>query len=91
MVSCLNHHVSILKLTVHDAYTDYLISGRMPEPLPEDGAWCRPKLQRTKWFDLFDQGERVEAFRALWGVLAYLTRAPGVVAASNDTEMSGTA
>ena len=74
MVSSLNHHVSILKLTVHKAYVDALISGAMPDPIPEDAAWCKPKLQRSQWYDLFDLDQRVEAFRGLWGIMTYLTR-----------------
>lgn len=74
MVSSLNHHLSILKLTVHDAYTEYIRTEEFPDPPPEDLNWCSPKLQRTQWYDLFDMEQRVEAYRALWGVMAYLTR-----------------
>ena len=77
MVSSLNHHISILKLTVHGAYVDYLTSATVPHPPPEDSEWSVPKLQRTQWFDLFDVEQRVEAFRGLWGVMAYLTRDTG--------------
>lgn len=92
MVSSLNHHISILKLTVHEAYVDFLVSGAMPNPRPDNARWCRPKLQRSRWLDLFDMEQRVEAFRDLWGVMAYLTReaeAGGKTDAS-DTAMSGT-
>ena len=75
--SSLNHHISILKLTIHAAYVDYLTSAALPEPLPEDPEWSQPKLQRTEWFDLFDVEQRVEAFQGLWGVMAYLTREVG--------------
>ena len=74
LVSSLNHHISILKMSVHGAYVDYLTSATMPQPHPEDAEWSVPKLQRTKWFDLFDVEQRVEVFRGLWGVMAYLTR-----------------
>ncbi|KAI5364132.1 hypothetical protein Slin14017_G060960 [Septoria linicola] len=74
MVSSLNHHISILKLRVHVAYLEYLRTETMPNPLPEDTKWSRPELQRTKWYDLLDVDERVQAFRALWGVSAYLFR-----------------
>ncbi|KAL2358468.1 hypothetical protein BJ546DRAFT_832950 [Cryomyces antarcticus] len=75
MISSLNHHISILKLTVHPAYIDYLTFGTLPEPLPAHGSWCSPSLQRTKWYDLFDLDDRVGAFRALWGIMSYLMRA----------------
>jgi hypothetical protein len=77
LVSSLNHHLSIVKLTVHGAYMDYLTSATLPQSPPEDDQWCQPKLQRTEWFDLFDIKQRVEAFRGLWGVMAYLTRDVG--------------
>lgn len=74
LVSSLNHHISIIKLTVHDAYVDHLTSGTLPQPFPKESEWSRPKLQRSAWFDLFDAEQRVEAFRGLWGAMAYLCR-----------------
>ncbi|KAK3627778.1 hypothetical protein LTR56_019011 [Elasticomyces elasticus] len=68
MVSSLNHHISIVKLTVHDAYTDSLVAGTSLEDLP------KPTLQRSQWFDLFDSQQRVQTLRGVWGVMAYLTR-----------------
>ncbi|KAI7157297.1 hypothetical protein KC316_g13947 [Hortaea werneckii] len=76
MVSSLNHHICILKLTVHVAYIDYLVTGEMPEPRPQEEEWYRPRLQRSQWYDLFAMDQRVEAYRALWGVMSYLTREP---------------
>lgn len=61
-------------MTIHRAYMDYVTSGTMPHPLPGDPDWCSPEVQRSQWFDLFDADERREAFRGLWGVMAYLTR-----------------
>ncbi|KAI7602614.1 hypothetical protein D0864_14925 [Hortaea werneckii] len=74
MVSSLNHHICILKLTVHVAYIDYLVSGGMPEPRAQGEEWDRPRLQRSQWYDLFAMDQRVDAYRALWGVISYLTR-----------------
>ncbi|KAF2173778.1 hypothetical protein M409DRAFT_16050 [Zasmidium cellare ATCC 36951] len=74
MVSALNHHISILKLTVHGAYIDYLLTEQLPNPMPSDPAWCAPRLQRTQWYDLLDIEQRVQAFCVLWGIMAYLTR-----------------
>ncbi|KAK5710651.1 hypothetical protein LTR17_018755 [Elasticomyces elasticus] len=72
MVSSLNHHISIVKLTVHDTYIDSLVAGKSLEDRP------KPTLQRSQWFDLFDPQQRVEALRGIWGVMAYLTRESGV-------------
>lgn len=74
MVSSLNHHICLLKLHVHSAYLDYLTDGRLPETQPLDANWCSPKLQRTRWFDLFSIEDRTEAMRGLWGVMSYLLR-----------------
>lgn len=74
LVSCVFHHVSILKLTVHDAYTDYLTTGVMPNPEPKEEDWSMPRLDRTSWYDLLDMMNRVEAFRIIWGVMEYLNR-----------------
>ena len=74
MISSLYHHISIVKLTVHCAYLDFLGSGKLPRPLPEQNDWCRPILQRSHWHDLFDMEERVLAFRGIWGVMEYLNR-----------------
>ncbi|KAF2724291.1 hypothetical protein K431DRAFT_155641 [Polychaeton citri CBS 116435] len=74
MVSSLNHHISVLKLTVHDAYLEYLESATSPNPAPLQQDWCQPRLQRTKWFDIFDVDERQEAFTAITDVMTYLTR-----------------
>lgn len=75
MVSSLNHHISLLQLHVHPAYLEYLTDGKLPESQPSDPDWCSPKLQRTRWFDLFKIEDRAEAMRGLWGVMSYLLRA----------------
>jgi len=74
MISSLNHHISIVKLTVHNAYMDYLVSGTLPVPTPGQSDWCRPRLERSEWLDLFDKEQRVLAFRGIWGIMDYLTR-----------------
>ncbi|KAF2773665.1 hypothetical protein EJ03DRAFT_285864 [Teratosphaeria nubilosa] len=77
MVSSLNRHICVVKLTVHEAYVDSLATGAAPVPPPEDSQWCRPRLQRSQWFDLFDMDQRIDAFRGLWGIMAYLSREVG--------------
>lgn len=74
MVSSLNHHISLLKLRIHPAYLEYITEGRLPKEAPTDSDWFSPKLQRTKWFDLFNVDDRTEAMRGIWGVMAYLMR-----------------
>jgi len=75
MVSSLNHHISLLKLCIHPAYLAYITEGKLPDQSPSDSDWCSPKLSRTRWFDLFNIDDRIEAMRGLWGILSYLMRA----------------
>ncbi|KAF1985707.1 hypothetical protein K402DRAFT_446855 [Aulographum hederae CBS 113979] len=75
MLSSLNHHISLLKLRVHRSYTDFLTTNEFPsESIPQDPEWCKPRLQRTRWYDLLQPDDRVEAMAGLWGVIAYLMR-----------------
>jgi hypothetical protein len=76
LVSSLNHHISILKMTVHSAYLEYLNTGIVPSMPPEDELWCAPQVQRSPWYDLFESEGRTEALRGLWGVMGYLARTP---------------
>lgn len=70
MLSSVNHHVSFLRLRVHPEYLKWLATG-VP---PEDPEWHVLDLKRTRWFDLFDQGDRVEALDGLWGLFGYMMR-----------------
>lgn len=88
MVSSLNHHLCFLKLSVHGAYMDYLESALLPNPLPSDPDWCKPKLQRSHWYDLFDRDQRVTAFKSLWAIMTYLTRDTSA-AGQEDEQMTG--
>jgi hypothetical protein len=90
MLSSLNHHLSILKLTVHETYLDSLATGTQASNA--ERGWQRPRLQRSKWFDIFNCEQRIEAFRCLWGVMAYLTRDDERLedSANGDATMTGT-
>ncbi|KAK8206114.1 hypothetical protein IWZ01DRAFT_66588 [Phyllosticta capitalensis] len=72
--SCLNHHVALLHLHVHPAYLDFLQTGEIPSPAPQDPAWCRPVLRRSRWYDFFSVADRVELFCGLWGLFGWLVR-----------------
>lgn len=74
MISSLNHHISVLKLRVHPLYTQYLLEGNLPNKSEAGYAWASPVLHRTRWYDLFNVRDRVEAMRGLWGVMGYLMR-----------------
>lgn len=74
MVSSLNHHISLLRLRIHPAYLELITEGRLPVETPPESDWCSPKLQRTRWFDLFNIEDRAEAMRGVWGIMSYLMR-----------------
>ncbi len=83
MVSSLNHHISILHMLVSPAYLHYLATGTTrdttspspshPSPNPPLPSDCL-ELRRTRWYDLLDAGDRAEAMRGVWGVMACLMR-----------------
>jgi hypothetical protein len=73
MISSLNHHISVLQLRVHPLYLQHLTEGTLPEE-PLKLNWFSPKLQRTRWFDLFNVDDRTEAMRGIWGVMSYVMR-----------------
>lgn len=73
MISSLYHHIAIVKLEVHPLYLEYLSTGLVPQGNPNP-AWYAPKIQRTRWYDLFVSEDRAEALRCLWGVFSYSMR-----------------
>ncbi|EPS29161.1 hypothetical protein PDE_04110 [Penicillium oxalicum 114-2] len=76
MISSINHHISILHLRVHQRYLDILTNGTSTVA-PEsdiDQPWHVLKLQRTKWFDLLDASDRVEALKSVWTLFHYQLR-----------------
>ncbi|CRG90470.1 hypothetical protein PISL3812_07514 [Talaromyces islandicus] len=74
MVSQLNHHVSILHLRVHRRYIECLTDGgsKTTDGGLSEHPWDVLKLRRSKWYDLMDKEQRVEAFQGLWRVFHYL-------------------
>jgi hypothetical protein len=74
MVSSLNHHISVLRLRVHPLYLQYITDGTLPASTPTEADWHTPKLQRTRWFDLFNINDRSEAMIGIWGIMSYLMR-----------------
>lgn len=73
LVSCVNHHICILRGRVPDKLTEAL-SGEIGgvEGL-ERGEGV--KVWRSKWYDLFLKEDRVEAMDCVWGMMAWLMRA----------------
>lgn len=77
MVSAINHHVAILHLRVHRRYLDLLSTGESTfteESDTPDQPWHVLKLQRSKWYDLLDANDRVQAFKGVWSLFHYQLR-----------------
>jgi hypothetical protein len=74
MISSINHHVSILHLRVHRRYLDILTYGDSTFPATEGEPWHVLKLQRTRWFDLLDTNDRIEALKGVWQLFHHQLR-----------------
>ena len=85
MVSSINHHISVLRLRVHDRYLLWLAgeegekksttSETDTEPEPEHQQEGRIlEMKRTRWFDLFEAEDRRQAMEGLWRVMGWLMR-----------------
>ncbi|KAJ5628531.1 hypothetical protein N7490_010759 [Penicillium lividum] len=77
MVSAINHHIAILHLRVHRRYLDILTYGESNFPeesnIP-DQPWHVLTLQRTRWYNLFDANDRIEALKGVWSLFHYQQR-----------------
>jgi len=88
-LSCINHHVALLGMRVSDRYLAWLAGEEAESELkPHQAAHAQVEaqpnaqaggmgglvLRRTRWFDLFDQADRVEFVEGLWGIVAWLMR-----------------
>lgn len=79
LISSVHSHLSITHVRLSAAYLRFLETGNLPNSdheLIKDPAsdWCEFKMRKTKWFDLMVEQDRVEAARAVSGVLAFLER-----------------
>ena len=78
MISSINHHIAILHLRIHRRYLDIVTTGESSAPASSDTAeqpWYVLKLRRTRWYDLLDARDRVEAFEGVWAVFHITMRA----------------
>ncbi|KAJ5447792.1 hypothetical protein N7445_002613 [Penicillium cf. griseofulvum] len=74
MISSINHHISILHLRVHRRYLDILTNGDSTFPATEGEPWHILNLQRTRWFDLLDSNDRIEALKGVWQLFHHQMR-----------------
>jgi hypothetical protein len=42
--------------------------------VPAQHPWYALKVRRSRWYDLFDKEDRIEAMRGVWGVVGWLMR-----------------
>lgn len=75
LISSLNHHISIVNVSVSSLYIDFLTNG-----LPDKGIdvasqpWYALDVRRSKWFDLFAVEDRAQVLRGVWAIMGYLMR-----------------
>lgn len=88
LVSSLNHHVCIVRARVPDGLLAALggerAEGAKGAERVEGGSgievegggeeWERVEIRRSKWYDLYQSSERVEAMGVIWGMMAWLMR-----------------
>ncbi|KAM0285477.1 hypothetical protein ACHAQH_001427 [Verticillium albo-atrum] len=92
VVSCLFHHVSILRVRVPDRLLEVL-GGAADEIVGGERSWGKLEVRRSRWFDLFLVDERVAAMEMVWGIMAWMMRAPEQEESSkreDDVKMAGT-
>ncbi len=71
LLSCLNHHVSVVRVRVPVSLLDEL-EGERVLPAGEEREKC--VMWRSRWFDMFLVTDRVEAMTCIWGMMAYAMR-----------------
>lgn len=82
LISTVHSHISLTNVHISAPYLRFLETGNLPNPDHElikqgKSGWYEFKMKRTKWYDLGEPEGRVEAARAVSGVLAFLTRNEG--------------
>ncbi|KAI1264562.1 hypothetical protein F5Y18DRAFT_73746 [Xylariaceae sp. FL1019] len=92
VISSLFHHLSVLRVRVPNRLLEVLDGAPGHDPENEkDGSkarsWGKLEIWRSKWFDLFQVEERLEAMRLIWGMMAWAMRKTdgGGDAAMKDT------
>ena len=71
LLSCLNHHVSVVRVRVPTSLLDEL-EGERALGQGQEREKC--VMWRSRWFDMFLAEDRVEAMTCIWGMMAYMMR-----------------
>lgn len=82
LISAINHHLSIMRVRVPDKYMDMITNGRptgsrqgVDAFIPAKESWFKLEVGRSVWYDLLVAGDRAEAMRGVWGMMAFMMRA----------------
>lgn len=84
-------------MRLHVSYIDKITNPKTPPPkaskwskaAEEEQDWYVARLDRTRWFDLLSVQDRIEAFEALWKVMASVTASPEDGTGSEAQEYEG--
>jgi hypothetical protein len=71
LVSAINHHVSLVRMSVGKGYLSWMETGTLTEGI---GRIRGPEVLQTRWFDLFSPADRIELMRGIWGVFSWQMR-----------------
>ncbi len=80
-ISCVNHHVALMKMRISKKYLTWLETGRVSpkegidgSDLTEDPKADVLRVYRSRWYDLYDIGQRKDFVVGLWRVMCWLCR-----------------
>jgi hypothetical protein len=78
LISTVNHHVCLMRLSVHEEYLEWLETGKTVQPggnMSEDQR--QPHVlyvSRSHWYDLFDIEQRKELLTGIWRIMCWMNR-----------------
>jgi len=78
LLSAVNHHLCLMRLSVHESYLEWLETGKTvhPDETMSEGQ-RQPQVlyvSRSNWYNLFDIGDRKELLTGIWRVLCWVNR-----------------
>lgn len=81
MLSTVNHHVCLLKLSIHQDYVEWLETGKAMDKEDPRAAETSNQAQRhmlymkrSRWYDVFDVEQRKELLTGIWRVMSWVSR-----------------
>ncbi|KKY14614.1 hypothetical protein UCRPC4_g06673 [Phaeomoniella chlamydospora] len=79
LLSSINTHISLLHVRIHPEYLNWLSinendSSSHSQPITNSPNASILHIQRTKWYNLFDIDERIQAMNGIWALMAWMMR-----------------